>query len=321
MASAVTTRQQVSTLISSALDDVYRNRGEKIQAIYPKFLKVEDMTRGQYISYRIAGLGKHFKKGELDSITYDQVEFGETRTTTPDDYAIGFRISKVALDDLAANPYGDFSNAKLISYKQVVEYMRDSATQTVEDLSAQLVLNANSATATSTWVGAGRDGLALASASHVSLKNPTVTWSNIMTAAPLSGIQLQSALTSLETIPSDEGFYSALPKKVTVVIGPYNRHRMYEIKRTSSGLDTANGNTNPLNDFDFDVVINPNLGSTFKGFMIFDPSRHRCHYFERQKPEFDSTDDFEVKGMKYSSMFRGKVEFLDAHGIIYNAGA
>lgn len=320
MSSTITTTQTVSTLISTALDEAYRSRGEKIKAIYPNFLKVEDMKRGQKITYRMAGLGKHMKKGQLDQIQYDQVEMGETRTTTPDEYAIGFRISQTAIEDLAASPYGDFSYASLIGYKAIVEYMRDSATQTVEDLAAQLILNANSATASANWVGAGRDALALASSSHVSMKNPPVTWSNIATASPFSGLALQSALSALEVIPSDEGFYSALPKSVKCVIGPYNRHRAFEILGTKSGLDTAASNVNPLNDFKVEIIVNPNLGSTFKGFAIT-TDQHKCKYFERIKPEFESTDDFEVKGMKYSSRFRGKVDFEDAHGFYYNAGA
>lgn len=320
MSGTITTTQTVSTLISTALDEAYRSRGEAIKAIYPSILKVENMKRGQKITYRMAGLGKHMKKGQLDQIQYDQVEMGETRTTTPDEYAIGFRISQTAIEDLEASPYGDFSYASLIGYKAIVEYMRDSATQTVEDLAARLILSANSATATSDWVGAGRDALALASSSHVSMKNPPVTWSNLATASPLSSLALQSAMSAMEVIPSDEGFYSQLAKSFTLVIGPYNRHRAFEILGTKSGLDTAANNVNPMNDFSPKVVINPNLGATFKGFAIL-TDQHKCKYFERVKPAFESTDDFEVKGMKYSSRFRGKVDFEDAHGFYYNPGA
>lgn len=315
----ITTRAQIGTAIASALDDVYTNRGTELKPIYTKFLKKQTLDKGQWIDYDMAYFGKHVKKGELEGVTYDDVTFNVTRTTTPDSYALGYRISREALDDLAAGGYG-VDTGKIASLSTLAEKMRDSATQTQEYLAAQLVISASSSTASSIWVGAGRDGVALAG-THTLLKNGAGTAVNLMTAASLNYYQLQSALTNLETIPSDEGFYSTLPNKVTLVVGPYNRHRAYELVKTAKKPDTNENNESSLNDFTIDVVVNPNVGSTFKGFLLLDPSRHKCRAYERQAPIFEKEMDFEAKGMKVSSFMRFKVDFSSYFGTIYNAGA
>ena len=315
----ITTRSTVATAIASALDDVYTNRGTTIKPIFPKFLKSVTMKMGQFIDYDMAYFGRHNKKGELEALTYDQVEWNVTRTTTPDAYALGYRISREALDDIADGGYG-VDTGKLLSLNTLSEKMRDSATQTQEYLAAQLILSANSTTASNIWVGGGRDGVALAG-THTLLKNGAGTAVNLMTAASLNYYQLQSALTTLETITSDEGFYSALPSKVTLVVGPYNRHRAYELIKSKQKPDTNENNPNSLNDFDIEIVVNPNLGSTFKGFAIFDPNRHRCRAYERQAPMFEKEMDFEAKGLKVSSFFRFKVDFSSYFGTVFNMGA
>lgn len=315
----VTTRATVATAIATGLDNIYTNRGKEIKPIFPQFLESKTMKQGQWIDYDMAYFGRHSKKPELQNLDYDQVEWNVTQTTTPDTYALGYRISREALDDIAAGGYG-VDTGKLLSLDTLAKKMRDSATQTQEYLAAQLVLSASSSTASSIWVGAGRDGVALAG-THTLLKNGAGTFSNNMTAAALNYYQVQSALTSLELIPSDEGFVSALPSKVVMVVGPYNRHRAYELIKSKQKPDTNENNPNSLNDFDIEIIVNPNLGSAFKGFAIFDPTRHKCRAFERQEPTFEKEMDFEAKGLKVSSLFRFKVSFNSAFGFIYQAGA
>ena len=314
----ITTRASVGTALASALDAVYNNRGTVLKPIYPRFLHEIEMKKGQYIDYDMAYFGRHVLKGEIEALTYDDIKFNVLRTTTADSYAIGYRISREALDDLADGGYG-VDTGKIASLETITAKMRDSATQTMEYLAAQPILSANSTTASSIWVGAGRDGVALAGA-HTLLRNGAGTFNNAMTASSLSYQALQSGIALLETIPSDEGFYSGLPSKIQLIVGPYNRARAYELTKTTKKPDTNDNNVSSLNDFDIEVIVNPNLGSTFKGFMLLDSSRHAIRFYMREKPVLEKEMDFEVKGMKFSSFFRAKVDFSSAFGAVWNAG-
>src|SRR5262249_2432826 len=140
-------------------------------------------------------------------------------------------ISREALDDLGAGGYG-VDTAKIASMGTITARFQDAALATDEDLSAQAILLANSTTVTAKWIGAGRDGAALA-ASHTPLKNGVAAFNNAMTAAALDYYQLQSGITLLETIASDEGFFSQLPSTIVLVVGPYNRHRAYELVKST----------------------------------------------------------------------------------------
>lgn len=315
----ITNRAQLATVLTTALDDVFTNRGKQLKKIYPSFLTVKSTDKGQWIDYDQAYFGKLSKKGEQENITYDQLEFGNAFTATMDSYASGFRISREAMDDLLGGGYG-VDTAKIASLGTITSKFQDAALATQEDLAAQLILNANSTTASAKWIGAGRDGVALAG-THTLLKNGAGTYSNSMTAAALNYYQLQSALTLMETIPTDEGFYTQLPSSVDLIVSPYNRHRAYELVKTAKKPDTNENNASSLSDFNINVIVNPYLGSTFKGWALRDPNRAKLYFFDRQSPTLEKESDFEVKGMKFSVFMRCKVSFSSGHGFIHNAGA
>lgn len=305
--------------LDEALDKAWTARGEKVDPCYTKFLKEETIDGSSLIQYRYAGLGKHTKTPELNPISYDNYEQGAKRTTTPDKYALGFRISRELLDDIAN---GDRVKERLKAFKDITEQLRDSAEQTMEELAAQVILQADSATATANWVGAGSDGKALAATDHVTLKNPVATNSNKQTGASLSPLQLQSAITTMETMQSDEGYFQKLSKSAIVVAGPYWRHRLYEIVNTKQQIDSNNNNVSPLNDFDIKVLINPHIGASNKQFAVISKDDlYKVYYVMRQRPTFEQENDFEVKGRKYSSHFRFKVDFADYRRFVWNAGS
>ncbi len=316
----VTTKATLQTALVTALDQIFDNRGKQLKKIFPSFLKEKKLEKGQWIDYDRAKFGLLVKKGEQETVTYDQFDWGNSFQVNVDSYSLAFRISREAIDDLGGGGYG-VDTEKIASLGEITAAFRDSAQATQEDLAAQLPLLSNSTTVTSKWLGPGRDGAALAG-THTLLKNGVGTYSNSMTAASLSYYQLQSAITLLETIPTDEGFFTPLPNKVVLVVGPYNRHRAYELVKTNKKPDTAENTTSSLNDFDIEIVVDPYVGSTFKGFSVFDPNRHKCYFLNRTEPQLDKEGDFETAGgMKFSTFMRCKVTFSSGHGYVGNAGA
>jgi hypothetical protein len=315
----VTNRASLNTALVDGLDEIFQNTGKKLKKVFPSFLKEKKLVKGQWIDYDRAGFGLLSKKGEEEQVVYDQLDWGNKQQVNVDSYSLAFRISREAMDDLDGGGYG-VDLDKIASLGEIVSSFRESANATQEDLAAQLVLLANSTTVTSKWMGAGRDAAALAG-THTLLKSGAGTFSNSMTAAALDYYQLQSAITLLETIPTDEGFYTALPNTVNLVVGPYNRHRAYELTKTQKKPDTQENTTSALNDFTINVIVDPYLGSSFKGWMVQDPNRHKCYFLNRQEPVFENEGDFETKGKRFSVFMRCKVAFSSAHGIIHNAGA
>lgn len=316
----ITSKSTLQTLLTTALDDVFTNRGTKLKKMYPRYLKVKKVDKGQWIDYDRAKFGPLTKKGEGATVTYDQLEWGNSFQVNVDAYTSAFRITREAADDLKGGGYG-VDTDKIASLGEITEAFYDAALYTQEDLAAQLVLNASSTTVTSKWLGAGRDGIALAG-THTLLKNGVGTYSNNMTAAALNYYQIQSAISLLETIPTDEGFYTPIGSSLKLVVGPYNRHRVYEILKSKGKPDTNENNPNALDDFNIEPVVVPYLGSTFKGFALFDENRHRCMFLDHTAPQLDKEGDFETnRGMKFSVYMRCKVTFSSGHGFIYNAGA
>jgi hypothetical protein len=315
----VLTRNEAQTVIFDLLDSVYEVEGEKAKPTFEKYMKVKDMDRGQYISYRVAGFGKHTKRGdEMAPIDYDDYAFGEKQTINPEDWATGLRVSENVVKDLMdAGPKDPYNVARLAAFQEVTRRFRKSANWAVEIECANRFVNFTSTTA----AYLGRDGLAFGSASHVTLKNPPITWGNLQTAASLSAIQLQGMITTDATIPDDTGNYQPMNDAYIAMVSPYNMMRLRDIIATKGQVDTNNNNTNPLDDYTITPVINQYLGNANKGFFLGNPDTHTCTWMWREKPNFAKEGDFDTVSMKMRSIFRGVAFNQDPHGWLGNLGA
>lgn len=310
---------EAQTLISNLLDSVWETEGKKaVKPAYEKIFNVKNMDRGEFVDYRIAGLGKFTERGELEDVTYDQLEFGETQTTLPKNWGSGFRISEEVVEDLAdAGPNDGIIRSKLGSYADVVRRWRRSATWTVEVECANRLLNGTSTAA----AYVGRDALALFSASHVTLKNPTTTQSNLATHASLSPTSLASMRRTLDTQLDDRGDYLPDNEGFLLVVSPLNDDRAYEILNTRGQVDSANNNVNTLNQYKMEVVVNKYLGTTFAGYYLLAKGVHTLNWYWRKKPEFKQDTDFDAVAMKYRGRFRGVSNFTSYIGAVGDNGS
>jgi hypothetical protein len=323
-----TTRDQVITLIGTAISEVWGQNEDLIKPLYPRFLNKETSSHPRHISYQTAYFGQFPNKPEGENIQYDDLKFGDPLTIDPDTYALGVRFTKEALDDMAMNPFGDFSSAQLVSAATLGKKFREAAAQTRDVLAAQVILSGSSATATSTWVGAGWDGKALFANDHPILSNTSIlggtSYDNLGSGVALSYSALQTALTAVETQPTLEGLVRPLRKKWKLVVGPANRHVAFTAVETAIGKRAVTGSNNNdvpgLADFSIDVVVNPFLGATSTKWTLFSEDADVC-YWERQKDVIDDEKDFESKGHKWSCDFRFKIFHKDSFGTFSDAGA
>lgn len=324
-----TTRDQVITLIGNAISEVWGQSAPLVKENYKGWLNEKKSSHARHISYQTAYFGQFPKKEEGEALQYDDMKFGTLQTIDPDTYALGVRFTKEALDDMAMNPFGDFSSAQLVRAAQLGKAFRKASSQTRDVLAAQVILNGDSATASSTWVGAGYDGKALFADDHPILANTSIlggtTFDNLGTAAALSQSALQTAITSQEALPSLEGLIRALPTKWKLVVGPNLRMTAYTAVETTKKREVTGSNNNDvpgLADFDIDVIVNPFLGTSSTRWALFaaDDGGHDCYYWSRQADQLDDEKDFETKGHKWSCDFRHKVFHDSPYGAYLNLG-
>jgi hypothetical protein len=310
---------EAQTLISDQLDGVWEAE-KPPKTVYSEFMNVISMDRGEYVDYRIAGFGKFQEREELTDIDYDQMEFGEKLTVRPKNWARGFRVSEEVIEDLAdSNFQNSEARAKLGSYADVTKRWRRSAEWTVEQECADIFLNGTS-TATDYVL---RDGIAFFG-SHVTLKNPTVTQSNLNTHASISATQIDNMATTLDLQLDDRGDYLATDGQLILLVSATDASKAYEILNTKGQVDSANNNVNPLNRRNIKVVENRYfnvLAASYSGYFLLREGAHSATWAWRKKPQFKQDADFDAVALKFRARFRGKGFVKDWRGAIGDNGS
>jgi hypothetical protein len=317
----VMTKEQVAAFVASAMNEVFHSRGaEPKKEYYKSLLKEFKADTAQLITQDIAYFGNIGRKEESEPIAYDDIVFGNKRITEAGEFAQGFRLTKSALIMMGKKPQGEFTSAKIISLKNLVERWKDAIRHTKETLAAKAFLTPNSAVKTSDWIGAGRDGKALAASDHPLLKNGAGTMSNLLTPESISQSAIGKMVAAMMTQPSPEGLLRALPSKFRLVVGPKLANRAFEITKTRKSIDNDYNNESILNQYNIDLAVLPYMGADSTAYTLLGDG-HRVGYFAPVAPEFEDERDFEVKGWKYSVYFQYIVDFLDPYDFFWCAGA
>jgi hypothetical protein len=313
-------KEDLAAIISTACNRVFTNRGKEAPNYYKQILKELKTESAQYISQDMAYFGEVPVKEQGQPLEYDTIQLGNFRTTEALSFALGFRITRESMLAMQKKPYGEFSTAKMISVQKLAAAMKDSVNHTKEAMAANIILLANSTTATRKYNPVGRDGESLASLSHQILKQPGTTWANLFAGESLTQAALAKMVRAALTIPSDEGFMRAATKKFRLIVGPLLMNRAYEILNTKLIADSDSNNTSVLNQFKFEVHVNPYLGDSFTGFAL-QMDDHEMHYFAPVAEQFEDEEDWETKGWRYSVYFQYGIDYLSPYGFLFNPGA
>jgi hypothetical protein len=197
----------------------------------------------------------------------------------------------------------------------------ESAQWTMETICALFLTSATSTTATTLWPGSGIDSVALASASHTTLKAPTSTYSNLTTSAAMSPLVLQEMITLLSSAPTDEGRPQGDVGELLLIHGRYWDWRVKEIFGTEKQVDSANNNVNTINlGPKITPVCVPYLGDSFKGFALVAKKSHSLTRFEAKKPTLKQDIDIATGAYIQRSMFRFGIDHLSPRSFAFNAG-
>lgn len=321
---APTVLSSFSYLLNEAQDLVFMEARDDQEPVYPKYTKPGDTSEADFRSATVVGFGAAQFTPELGSFAVDAFEAGDERTSTWEKYTIGTYLSEEFYDDMLQSSRVKKDRVKML--KKLASEMAKAHAWRRELNATQFQTSATSTTATSTWRGAGRDGVALASASHATTKNPPVTVSNLQTAASLTQLAVQEAITMLNNQLDESGRPMAPVKKVGLIYGRFHEWRVPEILLTMGVVDSANNNINTLNKKqnsgapEIVPILNPYLSNTSTMFQVIDLDNHELIFFDRKKPEYQTERDISTGSHIHRSVSRHGVDFLSYKGLVHNAG-
>lgn len=315
---AMNTLLDFEDVLYAVQDLHFEEKREQEPPCYDKYTKPGDTKNADYRSVTSVGLTKMAYTPESGDAYLDTYEQGTTRVTEFKKFSTGLIVPEELLMDMASNSRVKEDNVKL--FTKFAEDAADAAIWTKEVITADFLTSGTSTTATNTWPGTFRDGLALFSASHVTQKG-AVTWSNLQTAAPISEVALKEGITMLSNIPDETGRPQGAVTNLAIVYGRYNEWRVEEIFGTEKQVDTANNTKNPLYGKSIKKILNPYLPNTFKGWMLMDTKNHMLYHFDKMKPTINR-DVHPLNGNRIQRcIMRYAIDADSSRGVVLNAGA
>lgn len=302
---ALNTVETVSTLLTEAIGSAWTSekRTPELHKIYLKERK-SNHPRYNLVNYAYVTSIPELPDGQ--ALEYDEIKVGDVVSLDPASFGLGIRFTKKALLDMAKDPFGEFSTARIVAAGELGRALKRAEKQS-KDLIASGFLSAG-ATATdvtgrkgTTW-----DGLAVFNASHRILTTDSIlggtTYSNVAATVSLDQTAIYNAISAMETHPTLEGHLQPLPSKYTLIVGPVNRDNAYTAVETAKINKTAGSSdwdVPPLADFDIRVVVDPFIGSTATPYMLLADDARLC-FWDRQPAQIEEEKDFETKGRKWS---------------------
>lgn len=299
-------------------DKHFEEKRDGVKPVYTEYTKAGNTKNADYRSITSVGITKMAYTPEGGTAYLDQYEEGTTRVVKFKKFSTGLIVPEELLMDMASNTRVKEDNVKL--FTRFAEDANEAAKWTKEVITADFLASGTSTTATNTWPGTFRDGLALFSASHVTQKGAT-TWSNLQTAAPISEVAIKEGITMLSNIPDETGRPQGAVENIGIVYGRYNQWRVDEILGTEKQEGTANNTINPLYGMGIKKILNPYLSNTFKGWMLIDLKNHQLLHFDKMKPTINRDVDPLTGNRIQRCIMRYAIDADSSKGVVLNAGA
>lgn len=286
----------------AGLNMVYFQQYAQHRELYSAIFNSKTSTRGYEDFVKISGIGRLREMGEGEKLTYDEAVEGDRVTAAHTMYGLGFQISRLLWDD---DQYG------------IMERMSEALARSVryeQEVQAFGLLNDAFAGATFT----GFDGLSLCNDSHT-LLNSTSTYDNAL-ASDLAVSSLEAAIDMFALAVDEQDMYITIEPRV-LLVPAQGRWLAATILESEYDPENDNNAINPLRDVGLSWMASPFITDTDSFYVLSDKSNHDLTFFWRLKPETDDTEDFDTKGLKFSSIQRFLVHFNEWRGVVGSAGA
>ena len=262
-------------------------------------------TRAWVEDVGITSFGLPAVKPEGNAYTYDSERQGFITRYTHVVYALGFIVTREALED---------DQYDVIAQKRA-QGLAFSFRQGKENVVANIYNRAFTGTYT------GGDGLELCSTAHVNVAGGT--WQNeLTTAADLSEAALEQACIDIMNWTNDRGLkISVMPQ--SLIIPPALVFEAERILKTPYRVGTADNDINALNSmgkFQKGVRVNHYLTDT-DAWFIRTNAPDGLKLFQRRKMQFGVDNDFSTENALFKGSERYSVGWTDPRAIYGSPGA
>lgn len=252
----------------------------------------------------INGFGLMVKRPIGGNVSYDTASQGMVARYKHAEYALGFVISKILVDD----------NLYMEAAMRDASSLAFSARQTKEFVCATVYNRATNSSYT------GADGVSLLNTAH--LRGKGGTYANKPTVdVDLSEAALDDALIAIAKMKNDAGLTIAL-KAISLHVPPELMFVAERLLKSEGRVGTANNDINALlstGQFPKGVHVNHYFTDT-DAWFIRTNAPHGMKFFERQAPQLGMINDFDTDNAKFKLSERYSAGWSDPRGIYGSTG-
>lgn len=252
----------------------------------------------------VSSFGLAVVKTEGGPISYDSERQGFITRYSHVEYALGFVITRIMVEDDLYDVAG----------KRKAQGLAFSMRQTKEVVGANVYNRAFNAS----FVGG--DGKEMIATDHPNVSGGT--WSNeLATPADISEAALEQASIDIQAFTNDRGLLIAARPKC-LIITPSQEFEVKRILGTEGRVATANNDLNAIKTMGIipEVVVNHYLTDA-DAWFIRTNVKNGPKYFERRGDEFGVDNDFDTENAKYKATARYSFGWTDPRAIYGSAGA
>lgn len=292
-------------LLYPGLNTIYGRAYNEYPVEYTAIFDSNKSTRAYEEDLGTTGLGLASRKGEGNSIAYDEESQAFLTRYVHFVYGLGFIITRELFED---DQYGQVGQRRS---KALAMSMR----QTKETIAANVPNRAFNSSYT------GGDGKELCATDHPNYSGGT--WSNeLSTAADLSEASLEQACIDIAKWTNDRGLkIKVMPQKL--IIPTDLQFEAERILMSPYRVGTADNDINALKQmgkFPGGIVVNHFLTDT-DAWFIKTNSPDGLKYFSRRAMQFAVDNEFDTENAKFKATERYSFGWTDPRGIFGSPGA
>lgn len=275
---------------------------------YDKMVKVEKTSTAYQVDAIRDSLGLMQRKNEGTALTYDSSKEVFKPTYQPVAYALGFIITKEAVDDGLA----------VLKAESFTKDFKQSALQTRETVVANLYINAFAAAAVTMTNGDGKTMIANDHPTHGGTQSNLITGGSV----DISEAGIEQIRQDVRNAKNHRGLRQNLmiDKLICSVSDEAAANRILYSDRRVATADNDLNFHNRNNTVPGGIVANPYLTDT-DAWFVTTSANNGLKLLVRQEPEVDQSGDFDTKNAKYSVMMRIVAGWSDWRGVYGSAGA
>lgn len=291
-----------------ALDELIFNKFDRYPPQYTKMFRVMTSDRSIEQTSEVAGLGTFVEIPEGGNVRYDASVPGFSKTYTHLQYGLGFKMSRIMIDD-----------DKWALINKLSSELGRSAKETIELAAAAQYNNGFS----SSFLGP--DGKALFATDHPLVKSGGTQSNRLAVDADLDIPSLELALTDFRRMKDPSG------KKIRVkpellTVAPEGEFLASEILSGTMRSDTANNTVNAFKNrqgygpfseyFVWDYLTDPD--AWFIRCALEDTEQR---FYWREKPGTTHDVDFDSRSVKTAMWYRMSLGWSSFYGVYGSPGA